>query len=174
MCTPITRLLTPLLLAAAFAGWRAAEASARTGQSPATTENDLVLGTWILNLEKSSYKPGPPPKSQKRTYQAHPKGVKATITTVDAEGVSSTAEYVADYDSLEYPLSGSAQVDAIQLKRISAYAAEATLRHARKVIGTARRVISEDGKTMTITFVGTDAKGRQVNNLAVFDKETSS
>ena len=46
----------------------------------------------------------------------------------------------------------------------------AAVTHARKLIGTARRVISEDGKTMTITFRGTDENGRAVANVSVYDK----
>jgi hypothetical protein len=130
-----------------------------------------VLGSWILDAEKSSYDPGPPPRSQTRTYERVPEGIQATITTVDAKGLSITARYTAAYDSLEHPLTGSATVDAIALKRVNAYTAEATLTHARKLIGTARRVIAEDGKTMTITYRGTDENGRAVTNVAVYGKK---
>jgi hypothetical protein len=136
----------------------------------AAASEDLVLGTWVLNLEKSSYDPGPPPRSQTRTYETVSEGIHATIVTVDAQGQSVTARYTARYDSLEYPLTGSAAIDAIALKRVNARTAEATLTHARKRIGTARRVISEDGKTMTITFRGTDERGRQVVNVLVYER----
>ena len=132
---------------------------------------DLVLGTWILNVEKSTYDPGPAPKAQTRVYEPHGEGVKATIITVGADGNEVKAEYTANYDSLEYPLAGSAQVDAIALKRVSVYRAEATLMHARKVIGNAVRIISEDGKSMTIRFKGIDRDGRSVDNNAVYDKK---
>jgi hypothetical protein len=138
---------------------------------PAQTPPDLVLGTWVLNVEKSTYSPGPPPKAQTRVYEAHGDGVKATITTIGADGNEVKAEYTANYDSLEYPLTGSAQVDAIALKRVSVYRAEATLMHARKVIGSAVRIISEDGKSMTIRFKGIDRDGRSVDNNAVYDKK---
>ncbi|MGH9392166.1 MAG: hypothetical protein ACRD1Z_21380 [Vicinamibacteria bacterium] len=133
-----------------------------------------MLGTWILNLEKSSYDPGPGPKSQTRNYETVPEGIEATIVTVDAKGQSVTARYTAKYDSLEYPLTGSATVDAIALKRINAYTAEATLTHARKLIGTARRVISEDDKTMTLTFRGTDENRRAMVNVSVYEKKDRS
>jgi hypothetical protein len=158
-----------LAAAAGFLASISAGAAPQTEKSP----EDLVIGTWILNLEKSSYDPGPPPRSQTRTYEAVPEGIQATIVTVDAKGRTVTARYTAKYDSLEYPLTGSATVDAIALKRVNARTAEATLSHARKHIGTARRVISEDGKTMTITFRGTDESGRQVVNVAVFERSGS-
>lgn len=137
-------------------------------QPSAPTEENLLIGTWTLDVARSKYRPGPGPKSQTRTYEAHPNGVKATIRTVDLDGHSSTLEYVAKYDRVEYPITGSTEADAIALKKIDAYTAEASLTHAGKVIGTARRVISKDGKTMTITF--RDARG-VVSNVAVYQKE---
>jgi hypothetical protein len=137
-------------------------------QPSAPTDENLIIGTWTLNVAKSKYRPGPGPKSQTRTYEAHPNGVKATIRTVDLDGHSTSVQYVAKYDRIEYPITGSAEADAIALRKVDAYTAEASLTHAGKVIGTASRVISKDGKTMTITF--RDARG-VVNNVAVYEKE---
>ena len=53
------------------------------------------------------------------------------------------------------------------------YTAEATLSHAGKVMGTARRVISDDGKTMTITYKGM-LGGDLVNNVAVYENAAYS
>jgi hypothetical protein len=154
-----------------FAAAALAAAAPLRAQPPSeVSTEDLVLGVWILDVEKSTYDPGPPPQSQTRTYEKVSEGIKATIVTVDAKGQSVTARYTANYDSLEYPLTGSATVDAIALKRINATTAEATLTHARKLIGTARRVISKDGRTMTISFRGTDESGRAVANVSVYEK----
>jgi hypothetical protein len=156
------RLLVPALLGAAVAAW--------TAQPLARADEDLVLGTWTLNVAKSRWTPGPSPRSQTRIYEAHPDGLKATIKTVYADGHSTSVEYVAQYDSIEYPLTGSPDAEKIALKRIDAYTAEATLGHAGKVIGTARRVISRDGKTMTITYRG-ELEGRTVNNVSVYERQ---
>jgi len=96
---------------------------------------DPVLGTWNLNLAKSTYKPGPAPKSQTRIYEAHPQGVKVTIKTIDAEGKSTSIEHPVNYDGKEHPVTGSSQTDAIALEKIDEYTSEATLKHAGKVIG---------------------------------------
>src|SRR5436309_1087708 len=72
-----------------------------TCQSQAKAVQDTILGTWALNVAKSKYSPGPAPRSQVRTYAAHPQGVKATIQTVYADGRSATTEYVANYDGVE-------------------------------------------------------------------------
>jgi hypothetical protein len=40
-----------------------------------------------------------------------------------------------------------------------------------KVVQTQTRVMSPDGKTLTFPGTGTNAKGEQINNIAVYDKQ---
>jgi hypothetical protein len=132
---------------------------------------DASLGTWKLNVKKSTFKPGPPPVAETRIYQAQPKGVKTTVTTTWADRLSTTVEYPANYDGKDYPVSGSRDVDAVALTRMDDFTSEATLKHAGKEIGVARRVVSRDGKTMTISYKGINTRGDQVDNVAVYDKQ---
>ena len=46
-----------------------------------------------------------------------------------------------------------------------------TIEKSGKLVQTARGVVSKDGKTMTNTFTGSDAAGRPVHNVVVFDKQ---
>ena len=142
-------------------------------QTTKPDSTDLVLGRWSLNLEESTYSPGPPPRRQERVYAVDLDGLATKIVTVDAAGKESTIHYVADYDSLEYTVSGSSRVDTIVLKRVDAHTASATLRHGSKSLGNALRKISKDGKKMTITFEGTTTDGRRIRNVAVYDKKTT-
>jgi hypothetical protein len=142
-----------------------------TAATVAVWAADPVLGTWKLDAAKSTYKPGPPPASQTRVYEATPEGVKVTIVTTDASGKSTTVEHPANFDGKDYPLTGSGPAYAISLKRIDDYSSESTLKHASKTIGTAKRVVSSDSKTMTVSYRGLDGQGRQVDNVAFFVKE---
>jgi hypothetical protein len=139
-------------------------------QSAPVADQDLLLGTWQLNLEKSRYSPGPAPTSETRTYARDGSGIEGTIRRSFPDGRSERIEYRADYDR-EYPVSGTAEYDHLILKRINEYTAEAVLSHAGKIFGTARRVIARDGKTMTITFQRDQGSGEKVYNVAVYDKE---
>ena len=56
------------------------------------------------------------------------------------------------------------------MKRIDAFKTEFTQKRAGKVASSGTRVISKDGKVMTISTKGTDAQGRAFNNVEVFDK----
>src|SRR5262245_46638680 len=139
---------------------------------PVRSDDDPVLGVWNLNLAKSKFISNPAPKSQTRTYETHPQGIKATIKTTYADGKTSTIQYIASYDSVEYPVTGSLQFDAIAMKKIDDFTAEASLMHAGKEIASARRVISEDGKTMTVTFRMNVGSG-EVTNVSVFEKRVN-
>ncbi len=132
---------------------------------------DASIGTWKLNPAKSTYKPGPPPVAETRIYQAQSKGVKTTVKTTWADRLTTTVEYPANYDGKDYPVSGSRDVDAVALTREDDFTSAATLKHAGKEIGVARRVVSRDGKTMTISYKGINTRGDLVDNVALYDRQ---
>jgi hypothetical protein len=132
---------------------------------------DPAIGTWKLNAAKSKYTPGPPPKSATITYEETADGIKRTGENVDAEGKTTSFEYTAKYDGKDYPVTGSDLYDAITLKRINDQTTEATLKKAGKVVSNARRMISKDGKVMTLTITGNNPKGEKMHNVAVYDKQ---
>ena len=132
---------------------------------------DPVIGTWELNLAKSKYDPGPAPKSQTRTYEAVGESLKVSIEGVTAEGKETHTDYTGKYDGKDFPVSGNPDADTMSLKRIDDSTAEATLKKAGKVVINSTRLISKDGKVMTVKTKGTNAKGGAFNNTLVFDKQ---
>ena len=133
--------------------------------------SDPVYGTWELNVTKSTYSPGPAPKSSTRTYTAVENGYTFASKGVDAAGKAVAASYTAHFDGKYHPMTGSATVDSIMVKRIDANTTESTQKKGAKVVIHTRRVISKDGKTMTSTGTGTDAAGKAYKNVEVFDKK---
>ncbi|MGB2887414.1 MAG: hypothetical protein WBC04_06955 [Candidatus Acidiferrales bacterium] len=137
-------------------------------------QSDPVIGTWKLNLAKSKFDPGPPPKSQMRTYEAQGDAVKLSVEGTAADGSTVAYGYIASEDGKDYPITGSgvpSGADSVAVKRINANAVELTLKKDGKAIETARRVVSKDGKLLTINVKGTNAKGQPFNNVVVFDKQ---
>ena len=135
-------------------------------------DKDPRVGTWKLNVAKSKFDPGPPPQSQTLKIEPAGKGEKVTSESVTGDGKKVTTTYTANFDGKDYPISGSALgADKVSLKRIDARTTERTDKKDGKVVVTIKRVVSADGKTMTATVTGTNAEGKPVNNVAVFEKQ---
>jgi hypothetical protein len=129
------------------------------------------IGTWKLNVEKSKYSPGPAPQSTTMKIEASGDGEKATTEGVNAAGTATKTQYTASFDGKDYPLTGSQNADTVSLKRIDARTMERTDKKGEKVVATSTRVVSEDGKTMTVTTKGTNAQGQAVDNVSVWEKQ---
>ena len=136
--------------------------------------SDPRIGTWKLNVAKSKYSPGPAPQSL--TVKVEPSGQggeKVTAEFVNADGTRTTVQYTeANFDGKDYPLTGSQfGADTVSLKRIDRWTTERTDKKGSTVVQTLRRVVSQDGKTMTVTTKGTNPQGQAMNNVAVFEKQ---
>jgi hypothetical protein len=133
--------------------------------------SDPVFGTWVLNVAKSTYSPGPGPKSSTRTYTAVENGYKFASKGIDAQGKPAAAEFTAHFDGKYYPMTGSTTVDSIMVKRIDANHTKSTQKKGNKVVIHTSRVISKDGKTLTATATGKDAAGKAYKNVELFDRK---
>lgn len=134
-------------------------------------QTNPFIGTWTLNVAKSKYNPGPPPKSLTSTWEAAGQGVKVTTKGVDAEGKPTASQWTANYDGKDYPVTGQPAWDAAALKRIDAYTVEFTRKRGGKVVQTGTYVVSKDGKTRTSTAKGINAKGEKISNVTVWEKQ---
>lgn len=143
---------------------------ALVGIQLAAQTTDPVVGTWELNVAKSKFSPGPGPKSETRTYVVTGQEIKATAKGVDGTGKPVTGEWTVVYDGKDRPMTGNPDADMLSVKQVDAYTTEFTQKRAGKVVMTGTRAISRDGKVMTITTKGTNAKGQTVNDVEVFDK----
>ena len=134
---------------------------------------DPRTGTWVLNVAKSTYKPGPAPRSQTVTIQPSGQGEHVRSAALNTNGTRVVTEYTAAYDGTDYPLKGSLVADTVSLKRIDPRTTERYDKKDGHVMLVYRRVVSEDGKTMTVTINGVNAQRQQVSNVVVFEKQVS-
>jgi hypothetical protein len=162
---PLARFVTPVLL---LIGLAAVIAAGRTAY--AQTPTDPAIGSWTLNLAKSKYAPGPAPRSQTITITAVAKGVKVVSKGVDGKGKPTSTEFTAGFDGKDVSVLFNLIYDSVSQKRVDARSTEIVRKKAGKVVQTATRAVSADGKTMTITTNGVDDQGRTVSNVAVFDR----
>ena len=133
---------------------------------------DPFVGTWRLNVAKSKYSPGSPPKSQTTTYQAAGQGYKVSVRSEPASGPVQEWSYTTNLDGKDSPVTGNnPNADMQAVKRIDANTLESVNKKGGKVTTTQRNVVSADGKTRTVTTTGMDGQGQKVNNVAVFEKQ---
>jgi hypothetical protein len=136
-------------------------------------QSDSHIGTWKLNVAKSKFDPGPPIKSETRTYESTGDGYKFNGERVNADGSTATYGFTVKYDGKDYSIVGQDTygADTLNVKLIDANHIASTSKKGGKVLYTSRVVVSQDGKVMTLTSKGTNASGQSFNNVAVYDKE---
>jgi hypothetical protein len=157
--------MTKLFVAAVLA------ALAVVGSVAIAADSDPVVGTWQLNAAKSTFTPGPAPKSQTRTYSQSGPSITLVMKTVGADGKEATTQTTYQLDGKDYPVTGSADYDSLSAKQVNPRTATFTLKKAGKAIGTTTRTVSKDGKTLTSKMSATTAKGEKSESVMVLEKQ---
>ena len=132
---------------------------------------DAVVGTWKLNLAKSTFSPGPAPKSQTRIYAESAQGMTVTVKTTAADGKESTTNLTFKEDGKSYPASGTPDFDMVSVTRTDALTVHSTQTKAGATVGNAVRTVSKDGKTLTFAQKGTHAGGGKYDDVSVYDRQ---
>jgi hypothetical protein len=139
--------------------------------SPRAQAPKGLEGTWKLNVAKSKFSPGPPPKSMTITYSADgTDGMKIAVEVAPADGAAQHWEMTAHYDGKDYPVTGNPTADMISMKKVNALTGQSTFKKDGKVTATNVRKLSADGKTLTITSTGTTADGKPRKDVQVLEK----
>jgi hypothetical protein len=141
------------------------------GAIAAGTAADPVAGTWKLNTAKSTFSAGPALKSQTRIYSQSAQGITLNMTTVGADGKETKSQTTYKLDGTDYPVTGVAAYDSLSAEQVDSNTAEFTLKMGGKAIGTTRRTVSKDGKTLSSTLKITNAKGEKTENVTLFDRQ---
>jgi hypothetical protein len=131
-----------------------------------------VVGTWVLNVAKSTFTPGPGWRSQTRTYKLAPGGgVIVDWVGVDGHGEPMHVSFESNLDGKDYPMNGSANYDTLNAVRVDALTVKSEEKRDGKVVGIAFRKLSPDGKVMTIKDDGTNRKGEKFSQVLVFERQ---
>ncbi len=137
--------------------------------TPAAT--DPFVGTWALDRSRSSYESDTLPERMVIAISIAGQGIHYRSEAHYANGRVAICEYTADYDGTLAMVFGSAGLMApVSLQRIDAHSVAAAYVRGLRVVASARRVTSEDGRRMTITTVSHDAAQHERKNVAVFER----
>ena len=134
--------------------------------------DDPFVGTWKINVSKSTFNPGPPPESVVQTITAQDNGYKIVSNGVDADGKPTHRDFIlADLDGKDHSVSGNQNYDASMGRKVDANTIIGARKKDGKEVGNMRMVVSKDGKTLTVTMKGKNVKGEDINSTTVFNKQ---
>src|SRR5688572_18125579 len=131
----------------------------------------LWAGTWKRNLARSSYSPGPAPKTEQTVTMEIVNGLlRVTENGFNAEGGATRIAYVVNFDGSEHA------VDAAQaLTRTYRWIDERRFEGVNRVKGDETTMIeyalAADASTYTLTTTGITAQGQLVHHVVVYEKQ---
>ena len=134
-------------------------------------QTDPMIGDWKLNLAKSKYNPGPPPRSSALNVHAAGDGLMAMFDNLNAQGTPAHPMFMVVCNGQPQPVTGAANVETMSCRRPNPYSQEFTNMKGGNVTSSGTIVISPDGRTMTVANKGMNANGQAFDNLSVYDRQ---
>lgn len=132
---------------------------------------DPVIGTWKLNVAKSKLSSAQPPAAITRVYSESKGRYALDITTTATDGkVTSSHVVYRDGKEEKQPESGP-EATVISAKKIDNNTWDFDVKTGGKITGHVHRVVSGDGKTLTVRNSGTLVGGVGGDETLVFDKQ---
>ena len=132
---------------------------------------DPVIGSWKLNVAKSTFSPGPALKAQTRTYAESAQGLSLTTKTTTADGKESTQTLTFKYDGKPVAVSGNPDFDLVAVTRVDELTVTSVQSKGGLTVGTGKRTTSKDGKTLTFAQKGTHADGVKYDDVMVYSRQ---
>jgi hypothetical protein len=139
------------------------------GQTSSKVSNPFV-GTWKANLKKSQRAPNHQFKSLIMRFKMSGDTVIINYAGVNMAGKEESDTREMHPDGKEYPVAQAP--GAVQMAKWSgSHILEATAKKDEKVIGQSTYKVSRDGRTLTATIKGIDAKGASFEQVIVLDRQ---
>jgi hypothetical protein len=151
-------ILSSLLLCAAASMW---------GQPAFASEN--WVGHWKLNAEKSHFGPADAARTGDLKFEATPDGIKLTSLGTDAEGKPTQSGYTSKFDGKDVAWTGNPSADMACPTRIDDNSYENVWKSGGKATMTAKVVVSDDHKLLTITQTPADPQAK--GSVTVYDRQ---
>ena len=132
--------------------------------------DDLFLGTWKLNVERSKYAAGQLPQSGTASVEGGDGAHSVKVQTTTAEGQIMQFSYVAK-DRIPAPVTGTPAFDTVVAHKINDRLAERKFMKAGKTVIQDRVSVSADGKLLTVVGSSPSSKGVMSKFTAVYDRQ---
>lgn len=145
-------------------------------QSAALAQPDGAIhpgwfGSWRLNLERSTYRPGPPPY-RRATYriEPHADGIRVVYDMVRPRGGVTHLEWTGKFDGRDYAVQGVEEFVTYAYQRIDVRTYDVVTKVDGRSVASSRAALSADGRSITTTTGGRDSRGVDVTTITVYEK----
>jgi hypothetical protein len=144
-------------------------AASMYGQPAFASEN--WVGSWKLNAAKSTFGSEAVTRAQTLKFEATPAGIKLTSEGTDAQGKPMQGEYTSKFDGKDVVWTGNPSADMACPRRIDDNSYENVWKNDGKPTMTAKVVVSDHNKMLTITQTPTDAQRAAAGSVTVYDRQ---
>jgi len=139
------------------------------GQPAFASEN--WVGSWKLNAAKSTFGAAAVARTQTLKFEATPAGIQLTSEGTDAQGKPMQGQYTSKFDGKDVAWTGNPSADMACPTRIDDNSYENVWKNDGKPTMTAKVVVSNENKTLTVTQTPTDPQGAAAGSVTVYDRQ---
>ncbi len=134
------------------------------------TDREPFTGDWRIDIGVSEFST-PSPLSWTLRVFAHPAGMTVEEHLRQATGAGLHVTFSAEFDGRDYSVHGSPIMDSISFVRRSERMLEATAKRGGVISMRDTTEVSEDGSTLTVTYVVLAGDQSVARGRAVFRRE---
>jgi hypothetical protein len=135
-----------------------------------TAQDEPFLGTWELNLAKSSITRGAPPRIETLVNIAEPGGFRSMLAIVGEKSTSVEIHHY-NFDGGFHQTEGGDPRE-LSFKRVDQHTIEQDTRRSGTITVHRHIELSRDGKTITLTANGVTGGGQKyTNDIRVYEKK---
>ena len=131
------------------------------------TKNDFI-GLWIFDPTRCRYKVGLPPKSGEYRIEPVDESLQFTASWVAADDTVHKISFCGVPDGQAHPYEDVALADVLITTLVDPHTLDTIIKKNDKTLAHARRVLSEDGRKLTVTQYGRNEQGEWYRNLATY------
>jgi len=138
----------------------------------ASGQSDPRIGTWKLNVSESKFDPAASRKNETRTYQMSDGAVMVHVEVTLNDGSKQEVSFDGTPNGKDHPYNATPAfyADTISVRREgNGFVGES--KKDGKLLFTTTDTFSADGKVLTLTTKGVNAKGQSVNSVRVYEKQ---
>ncbi|HEU0015372.1 MAG TPA: hypothetical protein VFQ45_16910 [Longimicrobium sp.] len=128
------------------------------------------VGEWHIRPDQCHFEVGGPPADglYRVVRDGNQLRLEAEATVQTGQRAKQVVIGVPDGQPQKYPVGAGA--DGIVLRFADARTLESEFRRGDQVVARASRVVSEDGRRLTVTQHGATVEGKQFTNTAVYER----